>query len=87
MHCLRLYFECIELMREGKITSPRPEREYLVSVREGALTLEQFKAQADRLRLEAESAAEHSLLPDESARKEISELIARVHLEFWRRVS
>jgi predicted nucleotidyltransferase len=87
MHCLRLYFECIELMREGKITLPRPEREYLISVREGALTLERFKAEAERLRLEAEAAAEHSLLPDESARKEISELIARVHLKFWGRVS
>lgn len=87
MHCLRLYFECIELMREGKITLPRPEREYLISVRGGALTLEQFRAEAKRLRLEAEAAAEKSSLPDESARKEISELIARVHLEFWRRVS
>lgn len=87
MHCLRLYFECIELMREGKISLPRPEREYLISVREGALTLEQFRAEAERLRLEAEAAAEKSSLPDESARKEISELIARVHLEFWRRVS
>jgi len=87
MHCLRLYYECIELMREGKITLPRPEREYLISVREGAFTLEQFKAEAERLRLEAELAAERSPLPDESARKEISELVARVHLEFWKRVS
>ena len=85
MHCLRLYFECIELMKEGTITLPRPERDFLISVREGALTLEQFEAEAERLRLEAEVAAERSSLPEESARQAISELIARVHLEFWQR--
>ena len=85
MHCLRLYFECIELMREGKITLPRPERDYLISVRQGALTLEEFRAEAERLRLEAEAAAEGSSLPDESDKSAISELVAGVHLEFWRR--
>jgi uncharacterized protein len=85
MHCLRLYFECIELMQEGRITLPRPERDFLISVREGALTLDQFKLEAERLRLEAEAAVQESSLPDVSARLEISELVAQVHLEFWRR--
>jgi uncharacterized protein len=85
MHCLRLYFECIELMREGTITLPRPEREYLIGVRQGALTLEQFKAEAERLRREAEAAALTSSLPDESSKDDISDLIAQVQLEFWRR--
>jgi hypothetical protein len=49
------------------------------------LTLEQFRAEADRLRLEAEEAARYSALPDETDRSAVSELVARVHLEFWRR--
>jgi predicted nucleotidyltransferase len=83
MHCLRLYLECIELMREGRITLPRPERDYLVGIRQGLLTLEQFEAEAARLRQEAESAATNSHLPEETSVKAISALIAEVTLNFW----
>ena len=83
MHCLRLYFECTELMREGKITLPRPERDFLIEVRKGALTMEQFNRKADQLRLEAEQAAQDSSLPAEVDRDAISSLIANVHLQSW----
>ena len=53
MHCLRLFFECIELMREGRITLPRPERELLVEVRSGEWTLERFLREAKLLHLDA----------------------------------
>jgi uncharacterized protein len=86
MHCLRLYFECIELMRDGRITLPRPERDFLVGVRSGALTLEQFKAEAGRLRTDAELAAASSSLPDQTSDEAISRLIADVHLEFWKQL-
>jgi predicted nucleotidyltransferase len=86
MHCLRLYFECIELMRHGEITLPRPEREYLVRIREGALSLEEFRAEAARLKLEAEQAAEYSLLPDECNREAISTVVALAHLRYWKNV-
>jgi predicted nucleotidyltransferase len=84
MHCLRLYFECIELMQHGSITLPRPERDFLIGVRNGALTLEQFKVEAERLRRDAESAAEFSSLPEQTSDEAISSLIAGVHLEFWK---
>lgn len=70
-------------MREGKITLPRPEREYLVQIREGALTLEEFKAEAERLRTKAEQAAELSSLPEECDKAAISELVAQTHLKYW----
>jgi hypothetical protein len=54
MHCLRLYLECIELMKFGTITLPRPERDFLVEVRSGGWTLERFHSEATRLRMEAE---------------------------------
>jgi hypothetical protein len=85
MHCLRLYFECIELMQEGQITLPRPERAFLVEIREGAFSLEEFIAEAERLRSKAEAAAVVSDLPDECSSQAISELIAEVYLEFWQR--
>lgn len=84
MHCLRLYLECIELMREGRITLPRPERDYLIGIRQGTLTLQQFEAEASRLRAEAESSAASSHLPAETPTEAISALIAEVSLAFWK---
>ena len=83
MHCLRLYLECIELMRFGTITLPRPEREYLIEARSGEWTLEKFRAEADRLGREAMESAQESSLPDAVDAKGISELIAKAHLAAW----
>lgn len=83
MHCLRLYFECIELMRDGRITLPRPERELLIRVRQGHYTLEQFEKMADDLRQQAEDSAMTSSLPDLVESQPISRLIAETHLVHW----
>ena len=83
MHCLRLLFECIELMREGRITLPRPERALLIEVRSGAWTLERFLQEAEMLEKEARLLAETSALPDAVDKQAISELISTVHLSFW----
>lgn len=83
MHCLRLYLECIELMRLGTITLPRPEREFLIEARAGEWTLERFLTEADRLRSEAEAAAQTSSLRDSVDLRAISKLLAKVHLAAW----
>jgi uncharacterized protein len=84
MHCLRLYLECIELMRFGTITLPRPERAFLIEVRSGSWTLEKFFAEAERLRSEAEEAAKISTLPESVDLLAISNLLAKVHLAAWK---
>jgi predicted nucleotidyltransferase len=84
MHCLRLYLECIELMRLGTITLPRPEREFLIEARSGEWTLERFLAEADKLRRDAEDAALESSLADTVDVRAISELLANVHLTAWK---
>jgi len=83
MHCLRLLFECIELMREGRITLPRPERDLLIEVRQGAWTLERFLQEAVALEQEARASAEATNLPDTVDRPVISRLVAEAHLSFW----
>jgi predicted nucleotidyltransferase len=83
MHCLRLYLECIELMRDGTITLPRPERDYLIDVRSGEWTLEHFMREAQRLRQEAEQAAIETKLPDAIDAGAISSLLAEVFLQGW----
>jgi predicted nucleotidyltransferase len=83
MHCLRLYLECAELMREGHITLPRPERDLLIQVRQGHYTLEQFEELCLDLRNQAEQSALLSSLPDAIDQRLVSELIAGVHRAFW----
>jgi predicted nucleotidyltransferase len=86
MHCLRLLFECIELMRKGRITLPRPEMDLLVEVRQGAWTLERFMREAAALEQEARSSAEGSPLPDTVDRQAISRIVAEAHLAYWERL-
>lgn len=83
MHCLRLYFECIELMESGRITLPRPEKELLIDVRSGGWTLQRFLQVADELHAKAQAAAAQSALPDAVDITAISQLVAEVHLSWW----
>lgn len=83
MHCLRLLFECSELMNEGTITLPRPEKELLIEVRSGAWTLERFIREAETLRMRTEESAAVSRLPDDVDRVAISALVADVHMAWW----
>jgi uncharacterized protein len=83
MHGLRLLYECLELMKYGKITLPRPERELLIEVRAGVWTFERVLAQGQRLFREVEDALANSPLPQKTDGAMISRLLAQVHLEFW----
>jgi len=83
MHCLRLYFECIELMRDGRISLPRPEKDLLVAVRSGEWDLERFLRMAGELEQEAVMAREQSSLPETVDVAAISKLVAETHLRFW----
>ena len=85
MHGLRLLYECLELMAHRRITLPRPEKDLLVEVRSGAWTLERVLAHAKKLSEEVEEAITRSALPEKVDRRAISELVAQVYLEFWRR--
>lgn len=84
MHGLRLLYECMELMAHKRITLPRPEKELLIEVRSGEWTLERVLAHARALAIEVEKAVASSPLPENVDRAAISQLVARVHLEFWK---
>ena len=60
MHTLRLLYECKELLSEGTITLPRPERDFLIRVRTGKYSMEKVVAMAQKLFAECEEAAEAS---------------------------
>ena len=83
MHVIRLYGEAKELMKDGRITLPRPDRDELIEIRKGKYSLSQIQELGLQLESEALAAQASSPLPDEVDRDAISRLIADVHLRFW----
>src|SRR6266851_3034909 len=83
MHALRLLYECKELLLEGSITLPRPERDLLISVRNGKYSMDKVIAMADRLFLECRDATNRSSLPDTLDRGAVSKLVTECYLRSW----
>ncbi len=86
MHVMRLYGEAKELMEDGRITLPRPNKDELTEIRKGKYSLAEIRQLGVQLESEAVAAQAASPLPDEVDRNAISKLLADVHLRFWRTV-
>jgi uncharacterized protein len=85
MHTLRLLYECEELLAEGKLTLPRPERDLLIEVRTGGWQRERFLQAADEMFERCKRAEKRSRLPAEVDRGEVSRIIAKTYLQHWSR--
>jgi predicted nucleotidyltransferase len=64
MHTLRLLEQGLEIAREGRITLPRPNADWLKTVKEGAYDYEDLLNIAETKHLEMEAAFEASPLPE-----------------------
>src|SRR5579864_3609614 len=84
MHTLRLLHECRELLSNGTITLPRPERDFLIRVRTGKYSVEKVLHFADKLLLECQEAATHSSLPEKIDRGAVSRAVADAYVKAWR---
>jgi predicted nucleotidyltransferase len=83
MHTLRLLYECKELLSDGRITLPRPEREFLVRVRTGKYSMDKVVAMAQKLFAECEEAARSSTLPERVDRAAISRILTDSYRRAW----
>jgi predicted nucleotidyltransferase len=83
MHTLRLLYECKELLSDGAITLPRPEREFLVRVRTGKYPMDKVVAMAQKLFAECEESAKSSSLPERVDRAAISRLLTNSYRKAW----
>jgi predicted nucleotidyltransferase len=83
MHTLRLLYECKELVTEGRITMPRPERNLLIRVRTGKYSIDRVISMAHRQFAECEDAAKASSLPEKIDRVAVSKLLAESYREAW----
>jgi hypothetical protein len=84
MHIVRLMSEARELMQTGRITYPRPEVELLKDIRRGKFKLNDVVQMANDIQAEAIEAQKTAALPEKVDRAKVSELIADIHLEFYR---
>jgi predicted nucleotidyltransferase len=85
MHTLRLLYECKELLSEGRITLPRPERELLIRVRTGKYSIDKVLEMANKLFSQCEEAGVNSKLPEKVNRPAVSQLIAECYVKAWTR--
>jgi predicted nucleotidyltransferase len=83
MHVIRLYGEAKELMEDGRITLPRPNRDELTEIRSGRYSLAEIQELGAQLESEALAAQATSTLPDKVDREAISSLLADTHIRFW----
>lgn len=83
MHVIRLYGEAKELMEQGRITLPRPNRDELIEIRKGKYSLSEIREMGAQLESEALAAQATSPLPDAVDRDAISSRLAETHLQFW----
>lgn len=83
MHALRLLYECKELVSQGSITLPRPERDLLIRVRTGKYSMGKVLAMAEELFEECEAAAKVTILPEKIDRVAVSRLVADCYRRMW----
>lgn len=86
MHYVRLLGECREMLREHKVTLPRPEKELLIDIRTGKYTQNQVLEMGDDLAGECQQLLEKSDLPDTVNVNTLSQQIAEAYQYHWRQV-
>jgi len=83
MHLMRLLFEAEEYMKTGEILYPRPERDLLLAIRQGAWTWDKLFFEYNEQEKRVEQAMGESKLPDHVDRDKVSALIAECYMAHW----
>lgn len=85
MHLIRLYLMCFDILENEKIVTYRPEREFLLSIRNGAYLDEndqpipEFYELVDEYEKRLKYAKENTSLPDKPDYNRINEFVASVN--------
>lgn len=79
MHAVRIGNEAVELLKDRRITFPRPEAAHLISIRTGALPYQQVAEEIEQLVIDIEAASNESTLPSEVDRAWIEKTVYDCH--------
>ena len=81
-HLLRLMYEGLEVLDEGTITLPRPERELLKRIRDGKISYEEIMERFKKKEKQMEESYKTSELPHSPDFDKIDNLLIELHEEF-----
>jgi hypothetical protein len=86
-HVLRLGYQGIEFLEDGRLTLPmrEPERLRVLQVRTGHVPFEEVLAEADVLQRRLESLLEDSPLPDRPDYDAVNSFLADTYRTWWNR--
>jgi len=82
LHLARLMTEAKELMTTNKITFPRPDREYLLAIKNGLYTYEQAMEKFEKINDEMEEIYNNSILPKKPQLNKADDLCVKIVEEY-----
>jgi predicted nucleotidyltransferase len=86
-HNIRLYLECIQLLKEEQITFPLPERDVVIQIKTGEWAgddgLKKFLALSDELAARCQSLYDNSKLRYSPAQEEINNFLVEIQEEYF----
>jgi hypothetical protein len=83
-HLFRLYYEGLQLLREGTLTFPLVENAHLLAVKRGDYSLEEILQRASEIEPLFDLAYQQSKLRHSPDQDGISKLQTEMYLEYWR---
>jgi len=81
MHCVRLLYTALDVANGKGLIIRRPERDYLLSIRNGEASYDHILDQSEKLIEEINSAFDNSTLPREVPIKYIRELLFKIRMD------
>jgi len=82
-HNIRLYLECIQLLKEQQITFPLPERNLVKQIKDGKWSFDKFVEESNKLADLCSSLYKESKLPYSPNYEEVDKLLIEVQDTFW----
>lgn len=83
MHTIRLLRVAKEIAEEGKLNVKRPDREFLLNVKQGVYEYDDLLAQAEEMKEELDRLYDNSSLPFEPDLNKVNALLVKVRSDFY----
>jgi predicted nucleotidyltransferase len=83
MHLIRLLRSGVDILEHGIVPVRRPDREYLLDIRNGKYTYEEIVAESERLTQKVEEVSKKTLLPSEPDYGLAREIMMEIYTKQW----
>lgn len=83
MHGIRLMYEALDLLRDGKMSFPNPHADHLIAIRKGKYSLDQVLRQYEELKRQCLHQQQRSPLAEQADVEQINRILANVYQSYW----